>query len=275
VELLTGVFVPIAIGVLFHLARFAYWIWKIGDTIVIPWDNDATPPFAPLASRARTRVASRLAIREPDYCALIFMKRPKRCGPKRYRMDMLLFDVITGCTGVYSTAVDCSHEADHRPWIITSDALRTPYWRIDGPHFAPLAACAPSGFVAVDISSHIDAHELLADLRRSIQDHKIRHKGIAPFSYLFGRTPANRVTCSGFIGQAILRQESTPLAAALRCALRERFTYGEISPADLARAAAILRLAPKGAAEPIRKISVWEWLRRHCVANAELRRGQA
>jgi hypothetical protein len=89
VELLTGVFVPIAIGVLFHLARFAYWIWKIGDTIVIPWDNDATPPFAPLASRARTRDASRLAIREPDYCALIFMKRPKRCGPKRYRMDML------------------------------------------------------------------------------------------------------------------------------------------------------------------------------------------
>jgi hypothetical protein len=48
-----------------------------------------------------------------------------------------------------------------------------------------------------------------------------------------------------------------PLAEALRQALNERFTYSEIAPAHLARAAAILTLRPKSPEERFRKISVW------------------
>ncbi|HTW63739.1 MAG TPA: cupin domain-containing protein [Bryobacteraceae bacterium] len=270
-DILVAVCAVIAAGLVFVLVRFACWICRDGNTVLVPWHTNATPVFSALAGRCRTRDASGLSIREPGYCALVFMKRPKRSmkRPHRYGLDLLLFDTVTGGTGIFSTAVDFSYEASHLPWVVTSDALRTRHWRIDGPHFAPLAACAPAGFVSVDVSRYIDAHRLRDDLVRLIADPNIRHRGIAPFSYLFGRTRADRVTCSGFIGQAILRQEGAPLAAALRRALRERFTYGEIAPADLARAAAILGLRPNGSLESIRKVFIWERLRR--VVSVDMR----
>jgi hypothetical protein len=252
-----GAGLALAAAALFPVLRFAYRVWSNGDTVAIPWSARSPTAFSPLAGRFRTRDAARLSLREPGRCALIFMKRPERC-----RFDLALLDALTGLAGAFSTAVDLSHRDGNRGYVITSHALQMRRWRIDGPHFAPLAACAPDGFVSVDIACHIDARQLAADLERSIQNRAIRHKRFAPFSYVFGRTRADRVTCSGLIGQAILCQPLSPLARALHRALRERFTYGEITPADLARAAAILKLQTMESSDPLRIVSIWERLMR-------------
>jgi hypothetical protein len=234
--------------------RFAYWIWKGGETVAIPWSARTTARFRPSANRFRTRDSAGLSLREPGRCALIFMRRPRR-----YNFDLALSEVLNRWTGAFSTAVDLSHRDGDRGYVITSHALRIRHLQIDGPHFAPLAACAPEGFVSIDISRHIDARQLAADLERSIQNRAIRHRRFAPFSYLFCRTRTDRVTCSGLIGQAILRQPLSPLAEALGRALRE-FTYGEITPADLAHAAAILKLETMESSDPFRIVSVWDRL---------------
>jgi hypothetical protein len=256
-EIIAGAALFLAATALFLPLRFAYWIWKDGETVAIPWSARPTARFRPWANRFRTRDLARLTLREPGRCALIFMKRPERC-----HFDLAVFDALTGFAGAFSTAVDLSHRDGDRDYVITSHALQMRNSRIDGPHFAPLAACAPDGFVSIDISRQIDAGQLASDLERSIRNRAIRHKRFAPFSYLFGRTRPDRVTCSGLIGQAILCQPLSPLAQALDRALRERFTYGEITPADLARAAAILELRPVGSSEPVRKICVRDRLTR-------------
>jgi hypothetical protein len=61
-----------------------------------------------------------------------------------------------------------------------------------------------------------------------------------------------------------------PLADALRRPLNERFTYGEIAPARLARAAAILALRPKVSEERFGKISVGRQMHNYRVPGAEL-----
>jgi hypothetical protein len=255
--ILSGAGLPLAAAALFPVLRFAYRVWSNGDTVTIPWSARSPTAFSPLAGCLRTRDAARLSLREPGRCALIFMKRPRRC-----RFDLALLDALTGFAGAFSTAVDLSQRAGVRGCVSTSHALQVRHGQIDGPHFAPLAACEPDGFGSVDIARHSDARHLAADLERSIQNPAIRHKRFAPFSYLFGRTRADRVTCSGLIGQAILCQPLSPLARALHRALRERFTYGEITPADLARAAAILKLETMESSGPLRIVSLWDRLMR-------------
>jgi hypothetical protein len=97
----------------------------------------------------------------------------------------------------------------------------------------------------------LDAGVLLADLCAAIENPAVRHKGAAPIGYLAGRTGPNRVTCSGLIGQAVLRQPESPYGQALRESLRRRWTYGEITPADLARAAHLVHAA---APSPIEQV---------------------
>jgi hypothetical protein len=62
-------------------------------------------------------------------------------------------------------------------------------------------------------------------------------------SHLTGSADGNLVTCSGMVARCISLQPATRLAQALDDALRERLTYGEVTPNDLARAMAIAHVA--------------------------------
>ncbi len=232
----------LGVSLLGILIRLSWWIYRGGTRVVVPWANQGTPKFSALSQRLRTRDGSHLALREPGVCALLFWKAPPA---------FVLLDRLTGSAGVRSVAADFSHTCGKEPWLITSHAIAARKWNIDGPHFVPLSACNRSGLVRVDVSSCIDARRLLTDLERSVYQSSLRHRGLDPLGYLLGVTRRDRVTCSGLIGGAILRQVDTPLAEALRQALRERLTYGEITPTDLARAAAILNLVPEGETHPI------------------------
>ena len=235
-----------------QLLRFLVWTWRGGTRVVVPWNQAHLPHFF-FVQRRRTRDGAFLSVREADSCQLLFWKRPR--GP--IGLSPLLADAATGWTGIWSVAVDCSLESQGEPWVITSGEFRLGETRLSGPHYAPLAAGHGSALARIDISPYIDASRLLADLRNSIANPAIRHKGARDsLDFLLARVREDRVNCSGLVGRAILKQPFSPLAKALRQAMRDRFTWGDVTPADLARAAAILGLSPEGASVPIRAVPV-------------------
>ena len=213
---------------------------------MIPWTTEGMPERCWLTQRRRTRDSSHLRIRESAYCALIFWKAPSRSG-----FDSLLVDWLTGLSGAHSAGADFSHTCGDESWIVTSHEITSPQWRIDGPHFAPISACHRPAWARIDVSPFVDAERLRHEIESLVSQKSIRHRGLDPVGYLLGITRHDRVTCSGLIGGAILRQRESPFAQALLQALRARFTYGEITPADLARAAAILGLVPEGETHPV------------------------
>ncbi|HWB84037.1 MAG TPA: hypothetical protein VG675_07850 [Bryobacteraceae bacterium] len=238
---------------------FVLWVLRGGTSVVVPWSTADLPALSVFAHRLRTRDGSFLSVRKPGYCVIVLWKRERWPG-----LAMWIADAVTGFTGVWSAELDCSLEAGGEPWMIVSGAFRFPGFRIDGPQYAPQAASHGCAIARIDISSLIDGRHLLADLQNIIADPAVRHKGAAGApAYIFGRTRSDRVICSSLIGNAILRQPESVMAQALKQALRERFTYGEITPADLARAAAILHLCPEGVATPVRTVPV---LARACLS---------
>lgn len=178
------------------------------------------------------------SVQAPGSCALLFWRQlPNR------RVTEFLYDAVTGFSGIWGVALDFSLQGGGCRWVITSGEYRLLRGKLSGPHYAPLEACRGAALARIDISGVIDSRQLLTDLQSTISDPGIRHKnGAAALSYLLGTTREDHVTCSSLIGRAILRQPSQSLARALREALEQRLTYGEITPADLARAAAILNL---------------------------------
>ena len=240
----------------YQFLRFLVWIQRGGSRVVVPWDKAHLPRSSVFARRRLTRDGAFLSVREPDSCQLLFWKRPRGA----VGVSPLLADAVTGWTGIWSVAVDCSLESQSEPWVITSGEFRLGTMRVSGPHYAPLSACHGSALARIDISSYIDASKLLADLRASIGDPAIRHNGVREtLNFFLGRVREDRVNCSSLAGRAILKQPSSPMARALRQALRDRFTYGDITPADLARAAAILGLCPGGVGIPVRAVPVlWQ-----------------
>ncbi|MEQ1948838.1 MAG: hypothetical protein ABL995_16730 [Bryobacteraceae bacterium] len=143
-----------------------------------------------------------------------------------------------------------------------------PRWEIDGPHYMPASSNGHSAWAPVRIEPFVNVDRLRADLEAAIAEPSILHRRLDPIGYLLGHVRPDRVTCSGLIGTAILRQELSPFATALRKALRERMTWGEITPADLARAAAILGLVPEGATRPITVAPLLSWPR-YSVSSSE------
>ena len=235
---------------------------------MVPWREGGLPRFSVFAQLRRTREGSLLSVRDPDSCHLLLWKRPQGLtGPSvpsaSVAISALLADAVTGCTGIWSVAVDCSLELDGEPWVITSGEFHLRKTRLSGPHYAPLAACHGSALARIDISSCVDARRLLADLRSSIANPAIRHNGAREsLDFLLARMREERVNCSSLAGRAILKQPSSLLAKALRQALRDRFTWGDVTPADLARATAILKLCPSGAATPVRQVPIFPVPRR-------------
>jgi hypothetical protein len=222
-----------------------------GSRIVIPWTAKGIPERCWLSQRRRTRDGSHLMLRRSGYCALIFWKASPCVS-----LDIRIVDLLTGFSNAEGLGIDFSHTGGNESWLITSHAITTPQWSIDGPHFAPLSAWHRPAWARVDISSLIDVERLRTDMELSVSRSSIRHRGLDPLGYMLGLTRPDRVTCSGLIGGAILLQRGTRLANALSQALRERFTYGEITPADLARAAAILGLVPEGETRTIATIPI-------------------
>ena len=240
--------VPLGAHSLSNLIWLIWWILRGGSRVVIPWTTEGIPKRSSLLQRRRTRDGSHLVLQKLGYCALVFWKIPLDS-----HWETRLLDFVTGSSGAIGAAVDFSHMFGGESWLITSYAITIRRWNMDGPHFAPVSANhQPSpAWARVDVSSHVSVQQLLSDIQEPIYRTEVRHRGMDPFGYFLGLTSSNRVTCSGLIGGAILRQNDSPLAKALRQALRERWSYGEITPADLARAAAILGLIPESETQPI------------------------
>jgi hypothetical protein len=248
----------------YQFLRFLIWIRRGGSRVVVPWPGDHLPHFSVFAQRRRTRDGSFLKVIDPDSCHLLLWKRPRGLtdaslpGDTATAVSTLLADAATGWTGIWSVAVDCSLEGHGEPWVITSGEFRLREMRLSGPHYAPLAACHGSALARIDISLHIDASGLLADLQNSIANPAIRHSGAREtLNFFLGRMREDRVNCSSLAGRAILKQPSSPMAKALRQAMRDRFCWGDVTPADLARAAALLGLSPDGVSIPVRAVPMF------------------
>lgn len=243
----------LAVFLAYQFLRFLVWAHRGGSRVVVPWDEAHLPRRSVFARRRLARDGRFLSVREPASCHLLLWRRPREA----VGLSPRLADAVTGWTGIWSVAVDCSLEFGGESWVITSGEFRLGRRRLSGPHYAPLAACHGSALARLDISSYIDASRLLDDLRRSVANPAIRHKGAREaLDFLLGRARENRVNCSILAGRAILKQPSSPLAQALRQAMLDRFIYGDVTPADLARAAAILGLCPDGVGVPIRTVPV-------------------
>jgi len=237
----------------YQAVRFLVWALRGGSRVVVPWNeaNSARPPV--FAQRRRTKDGSFLTVREPGSCHLLLWRRPR----DPIGLVPLLADAVTGWTGIWCVAVDCALESNGESWVITSGEFHSGPMRLSGPHYAPLAACHGSALARIDIASHVDASSVLADLRSSVADPAIRHNGAREtLDFLLGRVREDRMNCSGLAGRAILKQPSSRLAKALRQAMRDRFTWGDVTPADLARAAAILGLCPNGSELSIQTVPV-------------------
>jgi len=247
--LLTALAVAVAFLV-YLLLRFAVWALQGGSQVQVPWTVEAFDRASRFAERRRTRDGGFLRPADPHHCALVFWKRSRGCG-----LEPVLRDAVTGFTGIETVAADFSLEGRGERWLITSTTLKRKGLCIDGPHYEPWSACAGSALARVDFSRYLDSAQLWADLEGRIRDRTVRHQS-APWAFVTGRTSPHRVTCSGLIGNAILGQSATQAAAALRQALKERFTYGEITPADIARCASILGLPEMHTGEPFRLMPV-------------------
>lgn len=247
-------------GYIFYLlARLTLWVVRGGSRVVIPWSRQSMPRYSVFACRRRTREGSLLRSCNPTNCSLFFWKRRSWNGHfgHRKKAEALWDDLLTFFTGVKTVAVHWSHQTNGEPWVMTSGRFCRGKTMGHGPHYAPLSSFAGAAIARVNVSAYIDGAQLLEDLRLRISDPAIRATGVDVISFVFGLTRPDRVTCSGLIGRSILRQTSSPLAGALRHALHERVTYGEITPADLARAAAILGLVPEGEVDQIYTRPIW------------------
>jgi hypothetical protein len=238
---------PFLLLLIAQLARVAVCIVRCRTRVVVPWTTEGIPFHSPFAEAFQTRDGSSLIREVPVRCTLLLWKRPDRTD-----LRAALVDFVTGGTGVWSVAVDCGLRSRGARWVITAGECNTLNGPESGPLYAPFSSCRASAMASIDISGELDGDLLLHHLAAAIEDRSIRFKGApAALSFALGIVRHDRVNCSSLIGTAILRQSESRLAAALRQALRERISYGEITPADLARMSAILALVPEGASHPI------------------------
>ena len=237
-----------AIDLAGRVVRFGSWIVFRGTQVIIPWSTSGLPKYAPHSYLRRTRDCSRLSFCQEDRCDLVFWTH----SPTFNAMSLLI-DAVTGFTGAVAVGVDCGlNEIGGERWLISAGPFGRGSRSGAGPHYSPESSFPSQAIARVDIAAYINPLRLREDLEQQIREPIVRLKGAAVFSFLFGDVSNRFVTCSGLIGKAILRQEDTPLSWALRRALQERLGRGGVTPADLARAVAILGLAPRGTSLPIR-----------------------
>ncbi|MEQ1884249.1 MAG: hypothetical protein ABL967_04255 [Bryobacteraceae bacterium] len=247
--LLAPIFAVLAAGGafgLFLLIRFVLWAGRGGCRVMVPWTTDGLPQASRFADRRRTRDNANLVCGDQRRCELVFFR-----GANGRGWEPAIRDAITGFTGIETIAADVALERGGERWLITSTRLKLHRLMIDGPHYEPWRGCHGSAIARVDLSGHLNVDQFRRDLQCAVSNPLIRHQS-APWAFIAGQTDQQRVTCSGLIGEAILRQPGSLAAAALRQSLDDRYTYGEITPADLARTAALLGLADPQTALPFR-----------------------
>jgi hypothetical protein len=228
----------IAVGVTAHVTS---WMASDGKHVNIPWTNDSRPRLTPAEKAAenvrRTRDGSRFLHRKDCNCSLVFWKIAPESG-----VDAHIINLLAGFNGCTHVVIDCCVSDSTGPWMIESSQDDTDKGVIDGPQYTPLRYWQGRPYARAFIGGLIDCERLREDLVSVISNSKVRHKtGAYWMDYAFGRTDPNVVTCSSLSGQCILRQPSSSLAVALRRAMRERITYGELTPNDLARAIAMVQ----------------------------------
>jgi hypothetical protein len=228
-------------------AHFSNWVVADGKHVNIAWTSDGLTPLAPaelaIAQRLRTRDGSRLQHRKGCNCALVFWKLTADPG-----FDARIVDFLAGFNGCTHVTIDCCVSDASGPWMIESGQGQNDRGPVEGPQYKAMAAWRGRIRARVPIGDFIDCERLHRDLAERIANPRVHQKGLEYWAdFALGRTDPNVVTCSGLLGQCILRQPSSPLAAALRQAIKERITYGELTPNDLARAMAILQADRPGA----------------------------
>ena len=236
----------VALGV---TARFTSWAATDGKHINIAWTTDGQPLLSPVeaavAKKRRTRDASHLHHQTGCDCALVFWKTPANPGA-----DTRVADFLAGFNGCTDVTIDCCvSDANGATWLMGSGKGENEKGElIDGPQYRAIACLRGRVRARAPIGGLIDCERLYRDLAERIADPHIRQKTAADWvDFALGRTDPNVVTCSGVIGECILRQPSSQLAAALRQAMKQRVTYGEITPNDLARTVAIAETGRPGA----------------------------
>jgi hypothetical protein len=239
VALVVAVLAALAVIAIGSTARVSNWAVAGGKHVNVTWTSDGLTPLTPLeeaaAQKHRTRDGSRLRHRKGCNCALVFWK-----VTSNPRLDARISDLLAGFNGCTHVTIDCCVSDASGPWMIESGQGENEQGVVDGPQYKAIANWRGRMCVRVPIGGLIDCERLHQDLAQRIADPRVRQKGLAYWlDFALGRTDPNVVTSSGLIGQCILRQPSSPLAAALRQAMRERITYGELLPNDLARAMAI------------------------------------
>jgi hypothetical protein len=228
-------------------ARFSTWAAGDGKLVDIAWTSDGqrllTPSEQAAADRHRTRDSARLHHRTGCNCALVFWKMPTEPS-----LDTRIVNLLAGFNGCTHVTIDCCTSDASGPWVIESGRGENEHGAVDGPQYKAMAYWRGRMRARVPIGGLIDCERLYRDLEQRVSDPRVRQKSLAYWQdFALGRTDPDVLTCSGLIGQCILRQPSTPLAAALHQAMQERFTYGELAPNDLALAIAILQAGQPGA----------------------------
>ncbi|MGD0618588.1 MAG: hypothetical protein ABSB67_13085 [Bryobacteraceae bacterium] len=228
----------VALGV---TARFTNWVAADGKHINIVWISDGLPPLPAaelaVARKHRTRDGSHLRHQNGCNCALVFWKTPADASA-----DTRFADLMAGFNGCTDVTIDCCvSDAAGETWLLGSGKDENERGEmIDGPQYRAIGCLRGRMHARAPIGGLIDCERLYQDLVQRIENPDVRQKMATDWiDFALGRMDPDVVTCSGLIGQCILRQPSSPLAAALRKAMKERVTYGEITPNDLARTVAI------------------------------------
>jgi hypothetical protein len=240
IALVVVIVLTLAAVVLGITTRFSTWVASDGKHINIAWTSDGLTALPPaelaMARKLRTRDGSHLRHQKGCNCAQVFWKSPPDAG-----MDTKVADFLAGFNGCTDVTIDCCvSDAKGVTWLMGSGRDNNEQGLVDGPQYRAMTCLRGRMRARVAIGGAIDCERLYQDLKQRIEDPHIRQKMATDWvDFALGRTDPDVVTCSGLIGQCILRQPQSRMGMALRQAIKERITYGELTPNDLARAVAI------------------------------------
>jgi hypothetical protein len=193
---------------------------------------------AELASinRLRSRDSASFRVTQSSGCSILFWKRRPDGAVDAF--NGFWIDVFSGLSGVSHVSIDCGLERNGERWVMDSSPYDPKYGNfIDGPQYAPLRYWTGRTYGRGNLKGMIDSDQLRRDLRRMIDVGNIHHKSEKYWLlFIAGIDRKDLVSCSGYVARAIEDQPGSPLAKSLQMVLRRRWRYGEITPADLARA---------------------------------------
>ncbi len=187
----------------------------------------------------RTRDGNAFRVGKSPDCSILFWRR--RPDGVIDAFNGFWINVLSGLSDVSHVSVDCGLERDGEPWVMDSSPYDPAYGNfVDGPQYAPLRYWTGRTYARANLKGLIDSAQLSRDLRDMIAAGNIHHKSERYWlQYIAGIDHNDVVSCSGYVAHAIEKQPSSQLARTLQIVLKQRWRYGEIMPADLARAVAM------------------------------------